>query len=368
MGVGVLSFISNAHCQNFIPDSSFEKNKFVPILFSEINASNTWNRPSFGTSDLFCKCEKKYRKRSLVNVPSNPMGNQKPRSGNCYAGLFGYSHGNYREYLQTPLKEALEKNKTYLLKIHISLADYSRAAIDQLGVCFLTHEIKYKNTGVLPNLNPVYLNIKPEMVTDTVNWQCLTALHTSLGNESYMIIGSFAIHDIKKTKVKAPKKTHSRINQSTERDAYYYIDDVSLIEMEGAIEIEAPEHAVNNDKEIFEIPPSEVPMVLKNVLFNTNEAILFPQSFPELDQLVSYLKTHPTLLVEITGHTDSSGKESHNQEISEQRAKIVANYLWEKGVDTFRITAKGYGSSKPIATNKTKEGKLQNRRVEFRVR
>lgn len=206
------------------------------------------------------------------------------------------------------------------------------------------------------------------MVTDTVNWQCLTAIYTSRGDESYMIIGSFAIHDIKKTKVKAPKKTHSRINQSTERDAYYYIDDVSLIEMEGAEETESPAYTANKDEETFEIPLPEVPMVLKNVLFNTNEAILLPPSYPEMDQLVSYMKTHPTMLIEITGHTDSSGKEPRNQEISEQRAKIVANYLVERGVEKFRVTAKGYGSLKPIATNKTKEGKLQNRRVEFRVR
>jgi hypothetical protein len=74
----------------------------------------------------------------MVNVPQNPMGYQEAHTGTCYAGIFAYSHGAYREYMQTRLSEPLEKNKTYLFSMYISLADYSRAAIEQLGVCFLS--------------------------------------------------------------------------------------------------------------------------------------------------------------------------------------------------------------------------------------
>src|SRR5688500_16990450 len=104
--------------QNLIPDSSFENNKFVPLEFSAINASNFWSIPTRGTSDLFCKCDRKTKiladkAYSLVDVPQNPMGYQFPNSGKCYAGFFAHAHGEYREYLQTPLTRSLEKGKTY---------------------------------------------------------------------------------------------------------------------------------------------------------------------------------------------------------------------------------------------------------------
>src|SRR6478735_2569606 len=105
-----------AMAQNLVPDSSFENNKYVPMDFSAVNASNYWSIPTRGTSDLFCKCDRQTKINrdklySEVDVPQNSMGNQLAHSGNCYAGIFVFSHGNYREYLQTPLSTPLQKNK-----------------------------------------------------------------------------------------------------------------------------------------------------------------------------------------------------------------------------------------------------------------
>lgn len=91
----------------------------------------------------------------MVNVPQNPMGYQEAHSGTCYAGFFAHSHGAYREYMQTRLSEP-QKNKTYLFTMYISLADYVRAAIEQLGVCFLSDKIEYNSFNVITNL--IYLH------------------------------------------------------------------------------------------------------------------------------------------------------------------------------------------------------------------
>lgn len=357
----------NTKAQNLIPDSSFEVNKFIPMDFSAVNASNSWSIPSWGTSDLFCKCDKKTKELSekiysQVDVPQNPMGYQNPHSGICYAGLFVFSHGNYREYLQTPLKEPLEKNKTYLFTMYVSLADYSCTSIDKLGVCFLTKKADYRASDVITDLIPVYTNIEHEIGNEIKNWHRVSVTYKSLGGELYLLFGSFEITKIKKTKLKVPKEIKSRINHGIERDAYYFIDDVSLIETH----INEESDTITNTEQTYTNKISlDTLLVLRNVLFQTNETVLLLPSYSELDLIAEYLKGKPLFKIEIFGHTDNSGNETKNKTLSTGRAKAVGDYLTSKGIDKTRINYNGYGSSKPIATNGTDEGKQQNRRVEF---
>ena len=86
-----------------------------------------------------------------------------------------------------------------------------------------------------------------------------------------------------------------------------------------------------------------------------------------LDEVASALLTQPELHVEIQGHTDSIGSVNYNLNLSQRRADAVMAYLISKGVSASNLTAKGYGKSKPIASNDTAEGRAQNRRVEFEV-
>jgi OmpA-OmpF porin, OOP family len=356
--------------QNLVPDSSFEMNKFVPMEFSLLGASSTWSIPSRGTSDLFCKCDRKTKLfsekiYSEVDVPQNPMGYQNPHSGTCYAGLFAYSHGNYREYLQVQLTTPLEKNKTYLFTMYVSLADYSRASIDQFGVCFSSNKVTYNSSNEITNLKPVYINVEAEVGNDVKHWHQLTVNYKAKGGEVYLVLGSFKINKIKKTKVKAPKEAKSRINQHAERDAYYFIDDVSLVKIFSKDTVDVVESVIPNDTIVKQTDTS---CVLKNVLFQSNKTTLLPSSCSELDSLSIYLTKNANVQIEIYGHTDNTGKETKNKKLSYGRAKAVAEYLITNGIDKKRIKFNGYGSSKPIATNETEEGKQLNRRVEFYLR
>src|SRR4051812_34518884 len=82
--------------QNLIADSSFESNNGVPLLLSSIGLNSSWNSPNRATPDLFCECNKKLAEKSEANVPMNPFGVQKPSKGKCYAGIYAFSHGDYR--------------------------------------------------------------------------------------------------------------------------------------------------------------------------------------------------------------------------------------------------------------------------------
>ncbi|MCZ2355542.1 MAG: OmpA family protein [Bacteroidia bacterium] len=109
----------------------------------------------------------------------------------------------------------------------------------------------------------------------------------------------------------------------------------------------------------------EEPIQLKNIHFQSSEAILTPESFPELDKLVWLLGEKPRTQVLVAGHTDDQGDEKFNTILSEKRAQAVVEYLVSKGIAESRLQFKGYGKTKPIASNQTPEGRSKNRRVEI---
>ena len=106
---------------------------------------------------------------------------------------------------------------------------------------------------------------------------------------------------------------------------------------------------------------------LNNIFFETGKAELQAESFPELNRVVELLNTNPKLVIEIDGHTDNVGTDENNLKLAQDRAASVKNYLFSKNVKSGRVTSKGFGESKPVATNDTDEGRQLNRRVEFMI-
>ena len=102
-----------------------------------------------------------------------------------------------------------------------------------------------------------------------------------------------------------------------------------------------------------------------DILFDVDSAILDPASQGALNEVGSVLLEYPKTAVVVQGHTDSTGTEMHNQQLSERRAEAVHNYLAARGVDTGRMSALGYGESFPVASNDTEYGRQQNRRVDI---
>jgi outer membrane protein OmpA-like peptidoglycan-associated protein len=111
---------------------------------------------------------------------------------------------------------------------------------------------------------------------------------------------------------------------------------------------------------------TNIPIVLQNIYFGTNKWNILPKSYTELNQLSDYLLSNPAKAIEISGHTDNTGLENKNIILSQKRADAIKEYLLQKGIKN-KILTKGYGSSKPIASNKTEEGKAKNRRIEIKI-
>lgn len=106
---------------------------------------------------------------------------------------------------------------------------------------------------------------------------------------------------------------------------------------------------------------------LNNIFFETNKATLKEESFSELNRLADLLTKTASIKIEVSGHTDATGTDAVNLPLSANRAKAVSDYLVSKGIAANRLLSKGYGKTKPMASNDTEEGKQLNRRVEFTI-
>ncbi len=106
---------------------------------------------------------------------------------------------------------------------------------------------------------------------------------------------------------------------------------------------------------------------LNNVFFDFDKSELRSESFAELNRLLGYLNSNSNLKIEISGHTDNQGTYDYNNKLSNNRAISVKNYLIKNGINSNRLSSKGYGALQPVASNDTEEGRQYNRRVEVKI-
>jgi outer membrane protein OmpA-like peptidoglycan-associated protein/tetratricopeptide (TPR) repeat protein len=140
----------------------------------------------------------------------------------------------------------------------------------------------------------------------------------------------------------------------------FYSDNFSL---SGVFHVDEP---YLKDVLLKPIIPGES-IVLYNIFYETASYTLKDESKYELDKVVKFLNSNPSVNIEISGHTDNVGTEAYNLQLSENRAKSVVKYLTEHGINSGRLTSKGYGFSVPIEKNESEEGRAKNRRTELKI-
>ena len=211
---------------------------------------------------------------------------------------------------------------------------------------------------------PQVVNDYDRVLDDTKAWMQISGVFTAKGGERFMTIGNF---------YPASQSNVVDLDSLTYLlpGAYYYIDDVSVTCLACKEKTHDNEDTLS---EAAKVPVSFVDtlkvgstFVLHNIFFDYDKATLLQQSYNELHNLLTALQSHPTMKIEICGHTDGHGSVDYNQRLSENRAKAVVDYLVEHGIDIRRLSFKGYGKNRPIDTNATEEGRAHNRRVEFIV-
>lgn len=349
---------------NLIYNPSFEEYVRCPQKIDAtgvMTEAEAWWQPTKGSSDYFNSCGNRE-----CSVPRNKMGLQPAHSGEAYCGIY-CSQEQYREYLQTELKAPLLAGKRYRIAFWTSLAEKSPYAAATLGALLTKQRVEDSTHGILMQremkdsedgslsiaqyFEPQMVNNSDSVLDNTRIWVEVSGEFVAKGGERFLTIGNF--FSFNKSHVVLTKGSHTPLP-----GAYYYIDDVSLTCLDSLA--------------VHQPPAVHVPMVgevvrIENLLFATGESEVLPQSYADLMRLKRLLEENPTMKIELHGHTDGQGTIDYNQRLSEDRARAVARYLTDRGIERSRIVWKGFGKQQPIANNSTPEGRQTNRRVEYVV-
>lgn len=343
----------NGQC-NLVQDPSFEhfKGNTPPLL---INQLTYW--------ELHKVTEAGYiHKNSKYWGYTNARGKQTPKDGQGYIWLKmgGKLIGEYhdfgdikRSYIQTKLKRPMVKGQYYQVSFYISFAEKSSLAINKAAIYFSEDPLP-KNYGDFIQFYYIpEIEHKKEVLDNHDEWVQVSGNYLSKGGEQYLTLGHFgAQYDFDSKVFKG--KSHFP-------EAFYFIDQVDVIEPMELCQAELtkyPEIKIKKD----------TLLVFPQVQFATASATLEESAFPVLDTLIEYLKDNPNLILEVQGHTDQVGSLDFNLKLSKFRAIAVANYIKNKGITAARIYPVGYGSTKPIAENKSEAGRRKNRRVMFLIK
>lgn len=359
-----------AQSQNLVPNPSFEEYANCPKDEDHytLHYTSKWFTEPWLTKeghemehspDYFHTCNKK-----KYSVPNNFMGNQSAYEGLAYSGIY-VAGVNTREYMQVKLEKPLEEGKYYWIQLSISLADRCLIAIDQISA--LIHSQK-QFKGEEPNAISLNAAMKPGVSTQTLkdkaDWTPLSGCYQAKGGEQYLALGNF------RSKAKTPNHWVKNTSKKPSlKRSYYYIDNVSLQACKKANDCPC---RVSFDSLVNELDESlktsdSAAIKLQKIHFKTDEAQLMPWSYPELNEIASYVKNETDLYLAIKGHTDNRGSQQHNKTLSENRALVVKQYLKHQGVSKDKISYEGLGASQPIANNKTSAGRQKNRRVELMI-
>lgn len=199
-----------------MPNGSFEDTVNCPQN-GEMSNAKYFSSPTLSSPDYFNVCALPSYNTS---VPNNLAGYQEPRSGVGYGGIVAYGLGtNYKEYIQTSLTETLKYGRFYSIKYYVSLGSYASVACNNLGLHFSVENISTNNYLTLIFNEALYCN---SIVKDTLGWVELSFVYYAQGNENYLVIGNF----------KDDADTDTLTNVGGVGDNYYYIDDISVTELE----------------------------------------------------------------------------------------------------------------------------------------
>lgn len=205
--------------QNLVLNPGFDAYTVCPTGLSQFNGYvESWTNPTISSPDYFNACSNP----NLNGVPSNNAGGyQAARSGNAYGGLYAAS-GAYREYMQVKLASPLIIGHKYEVSFYTCLHNKARWATNDLGAYLTTYALSMFGTSLFPgNPIPQVNNVFGNVITDTLNWKQITGNFIAAGGEQYITIGHFNTDAL---------STYLQVNYGT-FGSYYYIDDVSIIDV-----------------------------------------------------------------------------------------------------------------------------------------
>lgn len=339
--------------ENLVPNPGFEEYSDDPSgwYYSGKDFSRVslfWTSPTAASPDVY---------GPKVQVPKSweaaGFGKVKSFQGSSHAGITVYGCDNgkphCREYVQVQLTEPLVKGQRYGFACMLSHLEKS-VQVRNIGLWFSDNEIDEGAHD--PILKEPVLSLDRYLPSDG-KWYRWSGQFTAQKGSSYLLIGNFKTDD--KSQVKMPGRSDLKFG-------YYYLDEVRLFKIPPII-IPPPSDSPLTD---FIPHPGEI-VTLSRIYFEHDRTDFMPRALIQLDQLLAFMNQYPDMTIEIIGHTDNVGSSEYNQNLSIRRSAAVVTWLVKKGINKERLRSSGFGSTQPVSTNTTSEGRGQNRRVEIKV-
>ena len=334
----ILLSLASYSQKDLVPNGSFEKFKNKSTL---INNALPWK--NYNSVDYY-KTPMKYDTSKYKGA----------HSGIAYVGL--RFQRDYRELPYVKLTQPLKANTSYRFQTYIRLAYWSNVSLKSFGAVF-TKGIYNIRDKVDSTTSIIIYNRKG--LHDKDKWIQISGYYMAKGGEKYITLGNY-VPKVKKDFIRLkPFKI-----EFMKSEAYYFMDDVSLVEGKDTSAM-AHESSIILEDTIFKPGRAfelNINVVLNNVFFESGQTELMLESLPQLDNFVKYLDDHPDAEVLINGYTDALTK--RGKKISKMRAGIICEYLVSKDVLN-KMYFKGFGGAFPLADDTTEEGRNKNNRIEF---
>ncbi len=364
--------------QNLVNNGGFEEVKGKVRKAGAIGMATGWTSATGVKADLFIDT-----KEPGFGTPDNIYGTESAKDGSNYAGIVAFSYGDKmpRTYLQTRLTSPLKKGQKYCITYHVSLAEGSKYAVNQMGMFFSKKEYESDSKASLIE-DAQYKSNK--IHNALFGWDKICDTYLATGSEKFLIIGNFnSNEDIKQEKNRPTKGL--KVDQLIA--AYYYIDDVSVILIEddmvcdcASMEEEEKYSTLIYQKQVNMDETKNTPKQLiegQELFFGFGQNRLTLIAEGALDIIAKQMLANPAMKLQINGHTDEMedkvGEEKEEfSDMDNKRIAAVMDYLTSKEVAASRLIASPQGSESPnVEINENDEedvAQAKNRRVMFIVR
>ena len=346
----------------------------------QISYAAPWTSPTLAQADLYVAKTKVYD----IGVPENAYGEEKPMEKDGYAGVIAYSYKNKvpRSYLQAKLSQKLEAGKEYCVTYHVSLADLSKYATNHMGIALTEKAMTANNSDILSFDN----FIESKLLTvyeQQFYWTPICGIYKAKGGEEYITIGNFTPEEkLTLKKIKRPRG----FTKPQKYDAYYYIDNVSVIlkeesnkcncdiipGMENAKTVErdfsSDKSVKSNNVKIINTDGTAAGTATEKksaatdlteesidgltIGFNPKSSDMPADGTAKLDKVIAFMKANAEAKIMMTGFIDAS--EADVEKLDGKRVGTVYKYVVSQGVAKERIDRELGGESDADDKDKTK--------------
>lgn len=383
--VGLLTTNSFAQGENLLSNGGFESTDGKVKKLGGIESATTWTSPTGVRADLFTP-----GKVIDISTPMNIYGKEEAKEGSNYAGIVAFSFGDKvpRSYIMAKLDSPLKKGMKYCVSFHVSLAEASKYACNNIGANLTKKPFATDSKTSITEETQIK-HFKNKVFSGTYNWEKVCGIYEAEGGEKYITIGHFTNpkptdNTFKYEPNKMQKNKEMKLTQIIA--AYYYIDDISiqLIDNNEQCDCLITENENNYSSTIYQKAvvlndkmTSAQKVEAQKIFFGFGKTTLTTEGEESLDLIAEEMKANSSMRLEVMGHSDAEedkvGLEKEMYaDMASKRVNAVMSYLMDRGIEEGRMIPSSQGSSEP--SDEIEEGDdddlkmAKNRRATFKVR